>query len=103
MRMYVRSVDLNIINENILGIPFNSYTDIEDLPSIFQADGDNCIEGIQYAYALFQMLPQYIQQDVYKSGYEIIVTDTPIEDIYEQEDESKVLAGVCSMGTKRSC
>lgn len=101
MRMYVRSVDLNIINENILGIPFNSYTDIEDLPSIFQADGDNCIEGIQYAYALFQMLPQYIQQDVYKSGYEIIVTDTPIEDIYEQEDESKVLAGVCSHGDKK--
>lgn len=101
MKMYVRSADVNIINENILGIPFNSYTDIDNLPDNFKADGDSCVSGSQYAYVLFQMLPQYIQQEVNDSGYIITVTDTPIENIYESEDADRILAGVCSHSDKQ--
>lgn len=98
--MYVRTADLNIINENILGIHYDSYANIDELPDNFKADGDNCIDGAKYAYVLFKMLPPSAQQDFIKSGFTITITDAPIEDIYNMDD-SNTLAGVCSYADKQ--
>lgn len=98
--MYVRSADLNIINESILGIHYNSYANIDELPDNFKADGDGCLDGAKYAYVLFRMLPVHAQQDFNNSGFTITITDVPIEDIYDMDD-TKTLAGVCSYTDKQ--